>query len=296
MATVPVDRSSRRLSGVLVCEGIGWLAGPDEGLTSVVFARGIGPDELAVRMGGTPGGAVELTGHEVHLLLDRSEAGSSDVVRVGTCGAWSYAVQHLTDLGGDGQALRASQDGVEIVHYIRMPWHPPSQFHYLRDGRSVCGFGMGEETWRWGQEPDHLLPVLVAGGVLGPDGTSRPASQDGSTSIGEAHTLTVLEHHFGLCLPRGSVMREPLPAYTVRGSLVLSPDSDFHAIRTWAAEYGYPLNWGRSGHVPGSIRRAYTAATRARQLPADPGPPSRREAGICRASAVAITTAAAHAH
>jgi hypothetical protein len=40
--------------GVPVCEGIGWLADQDEGLDSVVFARNISPEDLAVRMGGTP--------------------------------------------------------------------------------------------------------------------------------------------------------------------------------------------------------------------------------------------------
>ncbi|MEU2923470.1 hypothetical protein ABZ636_00145 [Streptomyces sp. NPDC007251] len=56
-------------------------------------------------------------------------------------------------------------------------------------------------------------------------------------------------------------MHAPLPAYTVRGSLSLGPDPDADIIRTWAAEHGYPLNWGPSGHVPTSIRDAYAHAT-----------------------------------
>jgi hypothetical protein len=247
-----------------VCEGIGWLSDRDEELGSVVFARGLSPEDLAVRMGGTPGAVVELTGHEVHPLLHRPATGKSGVVRVGACGAWSYAVQHLADPGADDLAVRASRDGVEVVQYTPMAWHPPAQFNYLRDGRSVCGFGIGEESHRWGLEPDHLLPALVAGGVLAPDGTCHQAPRTTGSAVLRRLTLTALEHHFGLCLPPASVMRAPLPAYAVRGPLNLGPDHDFDLIRAWAAEHGFPHDWGRSGHVPASIREAYAAVTNAR--------------------------------
>ncbi len=58
--------------GVPVCEGLGWLAGRDEGLDSVVFARAISPEDLAVRMGGAPGAAVELTGPDATICCRRS--------------------------------------------------------------------------------------------------------------------------------------------------------------------------------------------------------------------------------
>lgn len=244
-----------------MCEGIGWLASRDEGLDSVVFAREISPEDLAVRMGSTPGGAVELTGPDVTSLLHRSGIGDNAVVRVAACGAWSYAVLHLADPGRGDLAVRASRGGVEVIQYIAMTDHPPAQFNYLRDGRTVCGFGIGEEAHRWGQDPDHLLPALVAGGVLTPDGTSHEAARPGSAMSGNRLTLTVLEHHFGLCLPRSSVMRVPLLAYTVRGPLSLGPDPDVDIIRAWAAEHGYSVNWRRGGHVPPSIRDAYAHAT-----------------------------------
>ncbi|MEV0181814.1 hypothetical protein AB0I54_21340 [Streptomyces sp. NPDC050625] len=78
---------------------------------------------------------------------------------------------------------------------------------------------------------------------------------------GNSLTLTVLGQHFGLCLPQSSVMRAPLPAYTVRGPLGPDPDPDVDLILTWVTEHGYSLNWGRSGHVPASIRAAYAHAT-----------------------------------
>jgi hypothetical protein len=244
-----------------MCDGIVWLADCDEGSAGVVFARGVSPVDLAVSVGGTPGSAVELTGSEVDRLLHRSRSGDSNVVRVGACGGWSYAVEHLADFGGGNLAVRASRGGVEVVHYEPMWWHPPAQFNYYRDGRSVCGFGIGEEMHRWGQEPDHLLPALVAGGVLASHGETSSAAEDGSAMVGDRRTLSVLEHHFGLCLPRNSMMRAQLPAYTVRGTLALGPDPDFSIVRAWAADRGYSLDWGRSGHVPSSIREAYSRDT-----------------------------------
>ncbi|WP_344406827.1 DUF6461 domain-containing protein [Streptomyces longisporus] len=227
----------------------------------MVFARRISPEELAVRMGGTPGAAVELTGLDVTHVLHRSQTSDNAVARVGACGAWSYAVLHLADPGRDDLAVRASRDGVEVIQYVAMTDHPLAQFNYLCDGRTVCGFGIGEEAHRWGQNPDHLLPTLVVGGVLPPDGTSHQAAPADSALSGKHLTLAVLEHHFGLCLPENSVMRAQLPAYTIRGTLSLGPDPDVDIIRAWAAEHGYPLDWGQSGHVPTSIREAFAHAT-----------------------------------
>lgn len=234
-------------------EGIAWLAEHEEELGSVVFARGVGAAELAVRMGGTPGAGVELTGAEVDWLVSRAESADSMVARVGECGGWAYAVLPQTGHESGSLALAASHGGVDVVHYEPMPWHPPSQFSYCRDGRLVCGFGIGEEPHRWGHEPDHLLPALVAGGVVGPDG-----AKDGS----DRSALDVIGEYFGLCLPRESVSRAALPGYTVRGRVEMGPDADYEVVRAWAAEHGYSLDWPFRGHVPTAIREAHAMATR----------------------------------
>lgn len=246
---------------VFVCEGIVWLADWDDAATGVVFARGLSPRELAVRMGGRPGAEVEMTGGEVHRLLHRPQASGSNVVRIGSCGAWSHAVLHLTDFAGNDLAVRASHDGVEVIEYLPMHWHPPDQFAYLRDGQTVCAFGTGEEAHRWGRDPDHLLPVLVEGGVLEPAGRTHPAPSQGAAAVDARLTLKVLQDHFGLCMPRENMMQEPLPAYSVRGCLDLGPDPDYATVRAWAAELGHPTDWGRGGHVPTPIREAYSKAT-----------------------------------
>ncbi|MEU6353382.1 hypothetical protein ABZ896_29340 [Streptomyces sp. NPDC047072] len=234
-------------------EGIGLLSEYEDELGSVVFARGLGAEELAVRMGGTPGGGVELTGAEVDWLIGHAEIADTMVARVGECGGWAFAVLPQTGYESGSLAIAASRGGVDVVHYEPMPWHPPSQFSYCRDGRQVCGFGIGEESQRWGDDPDHLLPVLVAGGVLGSDGAGNGSARSALAVIGE---------HFGWCLPRESVRRAALPAYTVRGRVDLGPDPDYEVIRAWAAEHGYALDWPFRGRVPEPIRAAHAMATR----------------------------------
>lgn len=76
----------------------------------------------------------------------------------------------------------------------------------------MCCFGLGEECWRGGHQPDFLLPELIAAKILAPDGTStRP---DGEPyECRDRDTLAVLEHRFGLALPRHLIEDAPLPAY-----------------------------------------------------------------------------------
>ncbi|MEU1538426.1 DUF6461 domain-containing protein [Actinacidiphila glaucinigra] len=244
-----------------MCDEVEWLAGSEFGPAGVVLARGISPEELARRAGGTPGTAVELTGEEAERIIAQTHAIGSNVLRVGVCGDWAYGVEHLTDYANEDASLRASQGGGEAINYRPMAWHPPDRFAYLRDGRLVCAFGMREEADRYGDDPDHLVPVLVAGGVLTPDGKSYPARTPGMARDDSRRTLRVLAQHFGICMPRESMMEASLPAYVIRGTLNLGPDPDYDVIRTWAAAQGYDVNWGsRSGHVPAQIREAFSKA------------------------------------
>ncbi|MFB6558843.1 hypothetical protein ACFCYH_08055 [Streptomyces sp. NPDC056400] len=80
-------------------------------------------------------------------------------------------------------------------------------FSYARGGADVCSFGIGEEVWRWGEQPDLLLPELIAAGVLHPDGESYLDR--------ERHTLALIETRFGLFLPRDEVVNQRLPAFLI---------------------------------------------------------------------------------
>ncbi|WP_328792685.1 MULTISPECIES: DUF6461 domain-containing protein [unclassified Streptomyces] len=194
--------------------GIQWLVDQDDWQHGVVFARGIEPQELGVRMGGTPGSVVSpITDTEAwNMVLDLA-TDDDDVVRVGACGGWAFAVEYGMGNGGD-RLVEISRNGVEAIHLDPSPDHPPAMFSYARDGADVCSFGIGEEGWRWGEQPDLLLPELVAAGVLHPDGAyARP---DGESYLDrDRHTLALIETRFGLFLPRDEVVNQRLPAFLI---------------------------------------------------------------------------------
>lgn len=204
-------------------DGIRWLA-DREWIPGVLFARGIGPQELAVRMGGDRDGATRpITDGEAWGLGEWYRPGEDGdgVVRVGEDQGWSFALEYGDSTGSD---LRdeISRGGVEVVHYLPMPDHPPALVFYARDGVTLCGFGLGEENVRWGQEPGLLLPDLIAGQVLQPDGSTRTAPEDEHSAAAGRRALGIIEQRFGLSLPTACLEDARLPAYAVRGE----PDMD----------------------------------------------------------------------
>ncbi|MEV7590871.1 DUF6461 domain-containing protein [Streptomyces sp. NPDC089922] len=191
--------------------GIQWLADWGEWLVGLTFARGIGPEELAVRLGALPGPLPGPLGSLDAWSMVTETAEGDGVARVGTWGAWSFAVEHGMPAGAERLA-EVSRGGVEAVHLDPQPDHPPKLFAYAQDGELVCCFGLGEECWRGGHRPDHLLPELVGAGILTPDGANaRPGEEPDED--GERRTLAVLERRFGLALPRHLIEDAMLPAY-----------------------------------------------------------------------------------
>ncbi|MEU2285321.1 DUF6461 domain-containing protein [Streptomyces sp. NPDC013178] len=202
-------------------DGIVWLIDLEGWMSSVVFARGITPAELAERMGGAPDRATEpITDAEVWRLgvtQWRPAADGDGVVRVGMSGEWAFALEYGDSTGGDLLA-EISRDGVEVVRYVPMQEHPPASVDYARDGVFLCGFGLREEMWRWGQEPDLLLPDLVAAGILDRDGKTYLPPEDEDYKTGYRRTLGVVERRFGLSLSPAYLQDARLPAYAVRGT------------------------------------------------------------------------------
>lgn len=194
--------------------GIQWLLDRDDWCYSVTFARGITPEELALRMGGVPDSVpAPITGMEAWDVSLDAGTDDQDLVRVGADGEWSFALEYGLPVGAERLA-EMSRDGVEVVRLDPQPDHPPRQFAYARDGADVCSFGLGEEVWRWGGQPDYLLAELVGAGVLHPDGTcARPEEE--SLGEGARVTLALIESRFGLALP-GDVEERRLPAFVIR--------------------------------------------------------------------------------
>ncbi|MFJ9738580.1 DUF6461 domain-containing protein [Streptomyces sp. NPDC101166] len=194
--------------------GIQRLVEQDDWQHDVIFARGITPEELGLRMGGPRGSVVSpITDAEAwNMVLDLA-TDDDDVVRVGAQGGWSFAVEY--GLGNGAERLAdISRSGAEAVHLAPSVDHPPRMFSYARDGVDVCSFGIGEEVWRWGDQPDLLLPELVAAGVLHSDGAyARPEGE--SYRDRDRHTLGLIETRFGLSLPRDVWESERLPAFVI---------------------------------------------------------------------------------
>ncbi|MEU1488578.1 DUF6461 domain-containing protein [Streptomyces sp. NPDC005752] len=201
--------------------GIQWLVDLDNWMSSVVFARGISARELALRMGGDEEAVTApITDAEVWELgitLYRPGEDADGVVRVGRHGDWSFAVEYGDSTGHD-RLEEISRHGVEAIHYVPIQEHPPATFFYARDGVFRCGFGLHEEHVRYGEEPDHLLPDLVAGQILDPDGATILALEGEPFRDIYRRTLGVLERRFDLSLCPSYLQEARLPAYAVRGN------------------------------------------------------------------------------
>ncbi|WP_328719306.1 hypothetical protein OHT52_07235 [Streptomyces sp. NBC_00247] len=258
-------------------DGLQWMVGRTSSsgwMLDVHFARGIGAEELAVRMGARAGSAAEamtddeITGLDIDAYPGRGPG--SAVVRVGEHAGWAFAITYGPYLDKLDEVAR---DGVEAVHYHHNSEHPPTHVSYGRDGRTVTGFGLCEEYRRYGEGGDPLLPELVAAGILRPDGA---ALRDPGIDDHDGHrrrTLAVFEERFGLSLPRTSLAGGRLPVYAVMGS----PAADFEEIHAWAAANGSPLPDERLRLIPAGLRAAYERAT---------GPRWRgRQSGVDRAPA-----------
>ncbi|MFF1791279.1 DUF6461 domain-containing protein [Kitasatospora sp. NPDC058243] len=206
-------------------EGIRWLADAGRSVDGVLFARGIPPQELARRMGADPAAAAgPLSGTEVWDLdieVFRPSDDGDGVIRVGESGDWSFAVEYGDSTGGE-RLTEIARDGVEVVHFRPMPDHPPALLDYARDGAVLCGFGLAEERWRWGREPDLLVPELVAAGVLEPDGITRGPGGEPPAAV-RRRTLGAVGRRFGLSLPRAVLGELRLTAYAVRGRPGMEP-------------------------------------------------------------------------
>ncbi|WP_369383225.1 DUF6461 domain-containing protein [Streptomyces sp. cg36] len=256
-------------------DGIQWLAGLAYWDVPVVFARGVGPEELARRLSLRPAGAA---GSALRPMTDRqaravvaserppdSGEEAAGVVRVGECAGWSFALEY-----GDGTAVdqltRVSRGAVEAVHLLPSMERSPSVFQWARDGERVCSFTIGEECRRQGRFPDLLVPDLVLGGVLA-DGETDARPEEQPVQEPCRLTLGVVERRFGLSLPREHLEQQCesgalLPAFAVRGAPddgVLDEPPDTPAIRAWATSQGYTV---REGRIPADLREAYKRAHR----------------------------------
>lgn len=203
-----------------MADGILWLMDLDRWDTDIMFARGIPPEELASRMGAAPGSALPpISEADVWEAAPGTsqphDADGAGLIRVGRSGDWSFAVEY-GDCGGSRRVDEVSRDGVEAVHLAPQPDHPPKVFTYGYGGKPLCSFGIGEESWRWGERPDLLVAELTAAGVLEPGGSESALRGAVPHQERDRRTLAVVETYFGLSLPWELVIVGRLPAYALR--------------------------------------------------------------------------------
>ncbi|MGW7548318.1 DUF6461 domain-containing protein [Streptomyces sp. NPDC054770] len=210
-----LGREAVRQDEDMTHRGVRWLA-ESEWQYSVTFARGITPDELAVRLGAAPGGArPPATAREAVGLLTDADIG---VARVGEAQGWAFAAEYGEAPGARHDVLKSvSRNGVEAVNLDPQAFHPPPLFSYAADGELLCSFGLGEERRRWGSRPDLLQEELEAAGVILPTGDCLQVS-GARHHLRIAMSLGVIERHFGISLPRDLLEDGRLPLAVVSGS------------------------------------------------------------------------------
>ncbi|MEU4931026.1 DUF6461 domain-containing protein [Streptomyces yokosukanensis] len=202
----------------MTIQGVRWLV-ESEWYYSVTFARGITPDELAVRLGAAAGAArPTATAEEAVALLSDPDVG---VARIGEAGGWAFAAEYGEARGTRHDILTdISRDGAEAVNLDPQAFHPPPLFSYAADGELLCSFGLGEERRRWGSRPDLLQDDLTAAGIILPTGDYLRVSAE-RHSLRIAMSLGVIEKRFGLALPRDLLEYDRLPLAVVSGSPAL---------------------------------------------------------------------------
>ncbi|MQY39151.1 hypothetical protein SRB17_71730 [Streptomyces sp. RB17] len=198
----------------MTIQGMRWLA-ESEWYYSVTFARGLTPEELAVRLGATAGGAnPSATAEEAVALLSDPDVG---VARIGEAGGWAFAAEYGEARGSRHDVLRhISRDGVEAVNLDPQAFHPPPLFSCAADGELLCSFGLGEERRRWGSQPDLLQEDLEAAGIILPTGDYLQVSGE-RHSLRIAMSLGVIEKRFRLALPRDLLEHDRLPLVVLSG-------------------------------------------------------------------------------
>lgn len=187
-----------------LADGVRWLPGSYPQGFSVVFARGLEPRELLLRMGCSPGSISPMTREDAEQLelngLDVE--GAEYVIRSGALGGWAYALQSWGARALEEGVIAETSAGSEVVVLVStetVPW-----IAYAVDGQEICSFDPTMPGTRYGGEPDRLLPAM-----------ERVGMSPGEVSLrtdAVAAMLQLAEAEFGVGLPRAEVEEGELPA------------------------------------------------------------------------------------
>ncbi|NEB01907.1 hypothetical protein G3I78_22965 [Streptomyces sp. SID13726] len=191
-------------------DGVQWLATArdvDLGYW-VLFARGMSPADLLVRLGLDVDPDQVLTREEANDLADDT---GDVVVRAGASRGWAYAFVEGGPAGPDSLgAVRRLAAGTEAVDVWRTV-NADCSFGYAQDGQIVCRFEPGREHECTGADPDRLGGAMREAGLLMSDGRSH-WGHGVAAGRPELRALALAESAFGVDLPRAEVLEEPVLA------------------------------------------------------------------------------------
>ncbi|MFD3501368.1 hypothetical protein [Streptomyces sp. NPDC058678] len=209
-------------------DGIAWLAEPRSiawGGYGIVIARDLASETLASRVADTvhrrreKRSIGELTGRQVQDVLEGlfDDVHNGIALRHGEIGEWAYVVKYGGWQAEFGATPPVSRGGAEIflLEFEEENGKPvPPTFAHLYDERLMCAFNLHLDG-SWGYDgvqgdPEVASAVqdrLTAAGLPGHELERRVVHRT---------SLEVVERHFGLTLPRRSILEQTLPTMLLR--------------------------------------------------------------------------------
>ncbi|KOT99369.1 hypothetical protein ADK70_03915 [Streptomyces rimosus subsp. pseudoverticillatus] len=187
-------------------DGLQWVAerGAFEMGYWIVFARGLSAEELVSRLEGDFAAMTLMSWSDAVELEMEAEDEDEQVVRVGSCQGWAFAVAEYGPLGErTDELVQAASAGTEAVSVSRTV-NADTWFLHAKDGETLCEFEPGLEHERTGVSSNDLVEALKQVGLLLPDGTS-PREHGSDVDDSERRVLQMAEQAFGVGLPRDQV-------------------------------------------------------------------------------------------
>ncbi|MEV5885964.1 hypothetical protein AB0L74_25140 [Streptomyces sp. NPDC052020] len=205
-------------------DGTTWLADRQSiafGGYHVVLARGLSPRGLAERLAATllydaEHIVVPVGDHTGTTLLELMDDDYDIGLRLGSEGAWAYAVAYGGWQGAFGPLTPVSRDGAQVclLEYEEENGKPvPPRFACFHDGRLLAAFNLHLDR-SWGHEKvegdpataTRLRERLTAAGLPDPERNQREVHRAALGVVGE---------FFGLSLPRDAIVSGTLPAVSL---------------------------------------------------------------------------------
>ncbi|WP_030966221.1 DUF6461 domain-containing protein [Streptomyces sp. NRRL S-378] len=184
-------------------DGIHWLP-EDCDAYCLLLVRGIDVNELVARLGhdGQAMIASMTSGEAFEYSMDKTP-----VARLGTTGDWAFSLEQWSAEGMEARnALRVSA-GTECIAVLNSGM-PPVWFMHAVDGEIVAFFEPSDAQ----EVVDESGPLTYASGLVAAGLVEAGVPEGVAEENSEVLLLKLMERHFGVDLPRSSILSASLPA------------------------------------------------------------------------------------